>query len=255
MTGMKTSTSQSLVQDEMDDNYYRPPNPVQKLIIDDFCKAEVEAQARYLAQRYGLKNYEPTLILRHNPNAAFSYGGELQNGEPYISLALHSIDFCVGSVNLFTYTEYPFLKKLPDIGDAPGNWKQYTAWLIAHELSHTLVEVERFKKKVVKHFDKRIAQDVRDHGRLWQEIYRDVRKNFCTPDRYPVEALDFSGYVFCVRSSKKGQKRLTFYKGREEIAHFIRDNGKLYRCNSNFGKKRKTTFRNARDVQRYLVTA
>lgn len=229
-------------------------NPEQKRIIEEFCRLEVELQSEYLRKRYRLRNYNPQLFINHNPRAVASYGGSLADEEPYISLALHSITFCVGETGRYEYDEYNFLRNKKGIGDGAANWKQWTAWLIAHELAHTIVEIDRFRKVVQRHYDYEISRDLRGHGKLWQEIYRELRCKFCTKDKYKVHRIDFSDMVYHGTQYRKGEKLLTFYKGSDPIKYYIRSGGVLYESDPNFKRRRKSKARTVLDIKRTLVT-
>jgi len=122
-----------------------PAHPEQKKLLKEFSLGEIERQRQYLVERYKLRKYNPQLTFNFRTNAAASYGGETWDGEPYVQLLALEMASQVGRTNKYVYKEYDFLKDIEGVGDGVANWKQYVAWTLAHELAHTLVEVERFR--------------------------------------------------------------------------------------------------------------
>lgn len=256
-TGMKICLRPSQPKEEMAECFHRA-NPVQKNIINEFCQKELEAQVEFLRERFGLEKYDPHLTCNHSTKAAASYGGEMTDGEPFVVLALNSINLRVGDCREFLYDEYEFLRNKPGIGDGIANWKKWTAWLIAHELAHTVVEIKRFREQAEPHLPKDITRDRRDHGKFWQAVYRELRCGFCETREqqgaYNVVMIDFSDYIYHVVERCGGVQNITFYRGEEPIAYYVRDKGTLYKTNRNFRNRRATKRRNVREIKGSLVT-
>lgn len=230
-------------------------NPIQKKIIGQFCEEEFEAQVSYLRNKYQLVDYNPQLSYNHSSRFIASYGGELVDGEPFVTLALWTINTRVGETGTFLYEEYDFLAHKDGIGNDYANWKKWTAWLIAHELAHTLVECERFRLQIEKYFDYEIKRDRRAHGKFWQAVYRDLRCVFCEGRTYNVDYIDFSDYVYEVASNKRGRKNITFFRGETPVAFYVRERGILYRSNATFSRRWKTGLKNTGQIKKNLVTA
>jgi hypothetical protein len=233
---------------------FQPANPEQKKILRAFCDEEFKHQIAYLSEKYGLSEYNPHFSLNFRTNAVASYGGELTDGEPFISLIALEICAHVGTVSKYGYEEYDFLKKKEGIGDGWANWKQYMAWIMAHELAHTLVEIDRFRELVEKHYLRDVANDRRGHGKLWQAIYRDLRTGFCAEERYPVEEIDFSKFVWHTSKTIKGVQHITFYRGGKEIGWYLRSKKHIYKSNRKFTKKTPTQYQNPAEIRKRLVT-
>lgn len=233
---------------------FAAPNPEQKKVLIEFCHAELATQTQYLSDKYGLVEYKPQLFINHRLNAAFNYGGELIDGEPYVTLVAKEICGNVGRTEQFVFEEYDFLRNKPGIGDGVANWKQYAAWNMAHELSHTLVECDRFRPKVQTYFAPYIANDVRGHGLLWQNIYRDLRVGFCTEERFPVVAVDYSNTVYYRNRKTKVQEEITFFRGTEPVEFYVRQSGKIWKSNRKFNRKYTTKHQNLGEIRKRLVS-
>ena len=234
------------------DNLFDRSNPQQKAIVDKFCIEETERQVAYLRARYNLLNYKPQLTCNHSMRAIASYGGELTDGEPFIVLAMKTIANRVGDTRDFIYEEYDFLRHKPGVGDAHGNWKQYCAWLIAHELAHTVIEIPRFSVRAAVYFPKDVTRDRRDHGKFWQEVYRDIRSNYIATQDYHVEKIDFHDYVHHYSQRKGDKHHLTIVRGESPVAFYIREAGALYRSNRSFSRKNLTKHRSVREIKRAI---
>lgn len=239
----------------MDESSIRA-NPIQKRLMTEFCEKEFAAQVQHLTEFYGLENYHPQLTCNHSIRAAASYGGELIDGEPFVVLALKNIHMRVGDTRLFHFDEYNFLRDKPGIGDGEANWKKWCAWLIAHELSHTVAEIERFRAAASRVVPKEYHRDRRDHGRFWQAVYYQLRCNFCVQQEekgcYDVEFIDFSDLVHHSIERCNGVQRITIYRGTDEVGFYIRQDGKLYKSNRSWRSKRLTKHRNVREIKAKL---
>lgn len=248
---MKISAKVSRRSDVIDEGEVaHRPNPVQRLLIDEFCQAELDAQAQYLREFFGLEDYNPQLTCNHSPYAIASYGGELTDGEPFVVLALRSINFRVGDVRDFIYEEYNFLAKKDGIGNGYGTWKKYCAWLIAHELAHTIVEIERFRLVAERKYDDDIVRDRRGHGKFWQAVYRELRTNFCSGDeRFKVPLIDFSEYVYHIEEKRQGKRVFTLYNNQRPVGYFVREKGCIFKSNWKFTTRRATKHRTVKDVK------
>lgn len=232
---------------------FQPAHPEQKKILREFCEQEFKIQTAYLIEKYGLKNYNPSMSINFRSNAVASYGGELNDGEPFISIMPLEVCSHVGQTVKFLYDEYDFLHDKEGIGNGSANWKQFIAWTIAHEMAHTVVVVTRFRKTVQKHFDLDIARDLRDHGKLWQHIYRDLRVNFCPEERFPVEYIDFSKHVFFTMKKIKDGHQYTFYRGRKQVGWYVRSNGIIYKATKDFVPKKPTKYQKPAEILQRLT--
>lgn len=230
-----------------------PGHPEQKRILIEFCEAEIKAQTAYLSEKYKLRKYKPQLLFNWRTNAVASYGGELIDGEPFVSLLPHEVWQYVGTTDKYIYDEYSFLHSKPGIGMGEANWKQHIAWTMAHEMAHTVIEIKRFRNAASKFYSKDITSDLRQHGEFWQVVYRDLRTLFCVEERYPVEFIDLSNAVHFSSKRVDGQVRFTFYKNNEPVARYIRENGQIFKTEMTWDKKRATTFKKPSEITRWIV--
>lgn len=234
-----------------------PPHPEQRRILTEFCETEIDHQVAYLIKRYGLVGYDPSLYLSWRTNATASYGGELEDGEPYVELLLFEVWDHVGKSHKLIFDEYEFLHNVDGIGMGEANWKQHIAWTMAHELAHTIVEIERFKNAAKTYFPPRIAnsKDTNDgHGLLWQAIYRDLRVNFCTEDRYEAEEIDFSKAVHFSHRWHEGVQRYTYYRGGRAVAWYVREDGVFYRSSKKWSRMTPTLYKKPSEIRRKLAS-
>lgn len=229
-------------------------HPDQKAIYREFATNEMERQRQHLIAKYKLRKYHPQLQFNFRTDGVASWGGGLAGGEPFIQLLALEICAQVGKTGKFAYDEYDHLADKEGIGNEYANWKQYTAWTIAHELAHTLVEVDRFRRKVAKFFPKKVRDDASTHGLLWQHIYRDLRVNACPEELYPVEEIDFSNAVHHVtRQTPKG-KQITFFRASSPVAWYIRDDGVIYESDQTFSKKVPTEYRKLPEIRDQILS-
>lgn len=232
-----------------------PAHPEQKKILKKFCEEEFKHQTEYLIKKYELKDYKPQLYFNFRTNAVASYGGELNDGEPFISLLALEVCCHVGTTIKYVYSEYDFLQKKEGVGDGVANWKQHVSWTMAHEMAHTLVEVDRFRKHIQPFFPDDVARDLRGHGLFWQAIYRDLRNNFCVEERYPVEYVDFTKAVHFSSKAVNGEKQFTFFRGSKECGWYIKGkNGMFYRSTKTWSRKTPTKYQKPAEIVKRLVS-
>ncbi|USV40983.1 hypothetical protein [Xanthomonas phage BUDD] len=218
----------------------QPAHPEQRKILTEFCEKELVRQRDYLIKKYKLRDYNPQLFFNWKRNAVHSWGGALEDDIPFLMLMPHEIWQHVGKTGKYIFNEYEFLHDKPGIGMGRANWKQHISWTMAHELSHTICEIERFAKKAMKVFPGQTATEHDGHGPLWQSVYYDLRVHHCGEDHYPVEAIDFSNEVHYSHFREKGEHRFIIYKGNKPFAWYVRQDGVFWGTNARWRKSGRT---------------
>ncbi len=116
-----------------------------------------------------------------NINIAFeckggSSGGYIGN-KPQIQISKIDMNKRDGTI----YSESRSVNKDERIGRFRGESKYYLCATIAHQIVHAMVEAPNFHMKWLWNID-----DLRNHGKQWQRVYRELREEFINPY---VEAL------------------------------------------------------------------
>lgn len=220
----------------------------------EFASVEFLRQAAFVRDRFNITDYDPAFSVTFAPRNCTSYGGTLIDDSPFVHLSLGHIAYAVGTDIEYLYEEYNHIGKDPVIGDGTGSWKANVAWLIAHEVAHTILEVPELREQVKVLFDPVITKDISGHGLYWQEVYRIIRGEACKHDReeFSVDSEDFSETIYHTTVKKDKVSYIVIHRGLENIAYYLREAGTLYKTNKNFNRRNKCKFKNVREIKRFL---
>ena len=230
-------------------------HPKQKRLMSEFCDHESDRQIEFLRNKYDISDFDPDVILSFRSDAAASYGGELDNQQPFIQLAVHEYTQYIGLPDIpRLYTEYDFIAKNPRIGEAFGNWKQLTAMLMAHEMAHAVCEVIHYREQAACHFSHSVSKDRRAHGLMWQAVYGDLRDMIRDTD-HQVEVLDLKrkGGLEVESFKMGGVKYLTYTRNGKPVGYFKVEDKVIFRTNDSWGRPRKTKYKTLGDVRKALT--
>jgi len=233
--------------------------PALRRLVIDFVRNESAAQVAFIRNRFGLgEEYSPEVYTTFYRDTG-SEGGVDTDDKPFISISSWDVRDIVGTNETEDFPEYDHIASDPEIGALNGiNWKRYLGCLIAHELAHTLTleELPQFRLKVAEQFDFEVQIDYHDgHGKLWQEVYRILRRDFIGVRAYYTRII--YPYTELTREviSRPGEDRIIYIYQGQQVAFYTKNHaGEIFLSDSNWSFKRKTTFKNLSDVRKHLTS-
>lgn len=233
--------------------------PALRRLVIDFVRNESADQVAFIRKRFDLgDDWSPEIYTTFYRDTG-SEGGIDLDDKPFITVSSWDVRDIVGTNEMMSYEEYDHIKDDPDIGSIESvNWKRYLGCLIAHELAHTLTmeEVPNSRDRIAHHFEFDVQLDYKNqHGRLWQEFYRILRRDFINVRAYYTRVV--YPYTELTREviSRPGEDRIIYLHQGQQVAFYCRkSNGEIFLSDSNWSFKRKTTFKNMSEVRRHLTS-
>lgn len=155
--------------------------------IIGFATSAFNIMRDHVQKKYAIEKFNPKLRYSFSPKRKVSWGGVNDKGETYINLCLKTV--ANHEKYDIQFPEYKHIHKDTDIGSLRGEWKQYVACLIAHEMAH-VVQHYKFGKGAILtasisgDYSEFPSRDFSSHGKLWQSIYRDLRCTFVNDKEY-----------------------------------------------------------------------
>lgn len=132
----------------------------------------------FIERRWVNSDWNPKVVTSFSRRRARSWGGK-RNGIPFISLSLHHF------INKTTATmhEYKSFERDPEIGTISGPTEQVIRALVAHEMCHAaqFSGVAANAAKIAGNY-----KDLRGHGRVWKNMYRETRRALVNGNNVPV---------------------------------------------------------------------
>lgn len=233
--------------------------PALRRLVIDFCRNESAAQVAFIRERFGLgEEYSPEVYTTFYRDTG-SEGGLDVNDNAFITISSWDVRHIIGSNELVEYGEYDHIAEDPDIGTIDAvNWKRYLACLIAHELAHTLTldALPQFRERITNHFPLDVQLDYHDnHGRLWQEVYRILRRDFVNIRAYYTRTIYPTTELVREVISRPGEDRIIYVYQGQQVAFYTRNtNGEIFLSDADWSFKRKTTFKNLFEVRKHLTS-
>lgn len=231
--------------------------PALKRLVMSFCEKETARQVSFLRGRFQLDDdYNPDVyvtFMRGKP----SEGGLQEDGTTFITISTFEVRDLVGTNGITDLQEYDHIEDDPDIGNCDANWKKYLACLIAHELAHTLTlaEVPHFRLQIAQYFPPEVNGDFEDqHGKLWQEVYRVLRREHVSLSAYYTRFVYPSTELSRSVIKMPSEERIIYTYDGQNVAFYIRNKDGIFLSNSEWSVRRRTTFKNLFDIRKHLTT-
>ena len=243
--------------------------------VTAFVKAIAAPMMKHLRKVHNVRKFSPSIRCDYSRRRKTSWGGVDENGKPRISLAL--LKFCKEG-DAVTLNEYDHIKKDPEIGAFTGDWKCAIGALVAHELAHAM-QYTKYNKVMLMagaltgSLSTWPSTDIKEHGKLWQAVYRDLRVTFvnggktkavkyvvpatpapCTTPLTPKRKLNKP--YFTLEFNRNGGRHAMYYlTGSRKLigALFKKETGKVQVMLPGETKYKWTTFRSNIEARKALI--